>query len=363
MTHFRDTYARINLQAIRDNLDVLYTKAQKPMIAVIKANAYGHGYKEVASAIKDHPHVAMFAVATIKEAIDLRECGVSQDILVLGPIPINDLTLAIEYDISLALFSFDYLETIKKLHHGTKPVKVHIAIDTGMNRIGFKSRAELEQVLRAIDPDVIDAEGIFTHFATADGPESESDNASYEAQLQLFKDIVGTLRFRYIHCDNTAAMMFHHSGYGNLVRAGIGMYGVDPRSVDNSELTQAMSLFTRVAMIKTTPKGEKIGYGLTYEAKEDERIATLPIGYADGFIRRNQGRQVWINGKFYDIVGRVCMDQCMVKVDDNVHVGDKVEIFGEHLSLARMAEELGTIAYEITCLISPRVERNYEDKI
>jgi alanine racemase len=114
-------------------------------------------------------------------------------------------------------------------------------------------------------------------------------------------------------------------------------------------------------MIKKVPKGEKIGYGMTYTAQEDELIATLPIGYADGFIRANQGRKVFINGSYYPVVGRVCMDQCMVKVDENVHVHDEVEIFGEHISLAKMAKELDTIPYEITCLLSLRVEREYEE--
>ena len=155
-------------------------------------------------------------------------------------------------------------------------------------------------------------------------------------------------------------MMFHHSDYGNLTRIGIAMYGVDPRGEENSDLKQAMSLYTKVAMVKVVPKGEKIGYGMTYTADEDQYIATLPIGYADGFTRANQGREVYINGHYYPVIGRVCMDQCMVKVDENVKPGDDVEIFGEHISLAKMAKEINTIPYEIICLISPRVERIYE---
>ena len=138
------------------------------------------------------------------------------------------------------------------------------------------------------------------------------------------------------------------------------MYGNDPAGNETEELKQVMSLYTKVALVKEVKKGEHIGYGYTYEADEDCLIATLPIGYADGFIRLNQGRNVYINGKEYPIVGRICMDQMMVKVDDHVKVHDQVEIFGDHISLARMAKELNTIHYEITCLVSERVEREYQ---
>lgn len=359
-TRYRDTFATVKLSNLEKNIATIYEKEQKPLIAIIKANAYGHGYKEVANEIKDNPHIALFGVATLKEAVDLRELGVRQDILVLGAIPLEDLSIAIEKDITLPLFSFDFLEKIQALHHGDQPVKVHIAIDSGMNRIGFKSREEYEQAMRAIDPNKIAVEGIFTHFATADEPDNEAQNQNYEKQLALFKSIVGNNKFKYIHCDNSAAMMFHKSNFGNLGRIGIALYGVDPRGCENDELKQVMSLYSRVAMIKRVPKGEKIGYGMTYTTNDDELIATIPIGYADGFIRANQGRDVYINGHYYPIVGRVCMDQCMVKVDENVHVHDQVEIFGEHISLSKMAAELHTIPYEITCLISPRVERVYE---
>ena len=145
-----------------------------------------------------------------------------------------------------------------------------------------------------------------------------------------------------------------------MARLGIAMYGVEPNGEESNELKQVMSFYTKVAMIKKVSKGEKIGYGMTYEADTDILVATLPVGYADGLIRSNQGREVYINGNYYPIIGRVCMDQCMIKVDENVKLGDIVEIFGEHISLAKMAKELKTIPYEITCLISPRVERIYK---
>ena len=237
---------------------------------------------------------------------------------------------------------------------------MHIKIDTGMNRIGLKTKTEFEDVLRNYPKDIFQIDGVFTHFATADDP---LQNDAYENQLNMFYDIVGDHQFRYIHCQNSASMMYHHEEKSNLARIGIAMYGVDPAGEESVHLKQVMSLYSRVVMIKKIKKGEKIGYGLTYTAPEDEYIATLPIGYADGFIRANQGRDVYIQGKYYPIVGRVCMDQMMVKVDEHIKVHDEVEIFGDHMTLSRMAKELKTIPYEIVCLISERVERIYQPTV
>lgn len=358
VTHYRDTYALIRLDYLKDNVDTLFQRVQKPMMAIIKANAYGHGYQQVANVLKDHQNISMFGVATLKEAIDLRKMGIKQDILILGAIPLDDLHLAIQYDITLSLFSLAYLKEIMRLYQGDKPVKVHIKIDTGMNRIGVKTKADFETILAACTNDIFQVDGVFTHFATADDSEQED---AYNQQLEMFYDIVGEHQFQYIHCQNSAAMMYHYDEKSNLARIGIAMYGVDPAGDESEQLKQVMSLYTKVVMVKKIKKGEKIGYGLTYTALEDEYIATLPIGYADGFIRANQGRQVYINGHYYTIVGRVCMDQIMVKVDESVKEHDEVEIFGEHISLASMAKELGTIPYEITCLLSERVEKVYKD--
>lgn len=357
MVHFRDTFAVIQLDKLKDNVNTLYEKVQKPMMAIIKANAYGHGYQQVADVLKDNPLIAMFGVATLKEAIDLRKAGVDKDILVLGAIPLEDLDMVVDYDITLTLYSKEYLQEIIYLFHHHKPVKVHIKIDSGMNRLGFKTKEEFENILALCPQHIFQIDGVFTHFATADDP---SQDEAYFKQLETFKKIVGNHQFKYMHCQNSAAMMYHESIPTNLARIGIAMYGVDPAGEECEDLKQVMSLYTKVAMIKTVRKGEHIGYGYTHQAEEDEIIATLPIGYADGFIRANQGRHVYINGKEYPIVGRVCMDQMMVKVDESVKVHDLVEIFGEHISLARMAKELNTIPYEITCLVSERVERIYK---
>ena len=154
-------------------------------------------------------------------------------------------------------------------------------------------------------------------------------------------------------------MAYHHDDRSNLGRIGIIMYGIDPAGNETKEFKQVMSLYSKVALIKKIKAGDRVGYGLTYTADEDEYLATIPIGYADGLIRKNQGRNVYINGKYFEIVGRVCMDQIMVRVDESIKEGDKVEIFGAHISLASMARELETIPYEIICLITKRVDRLY----
>lgn len=352
----RDTYAIINLDNLKFNVDLVYKQFKKPLMAVIKADAYGHGYKEVASFLKDIDYIEMFAVATLPEAIELRELGVTKGILILGEIPTSkeDIDLAFQYDISLTMVSVDYLKLLNEIVDPGKQLRVHIKLDTGMHRIGLTSKDELRTLLKMIDPDKFNVEGIFTHFATADGDEIE-----YEKQYRLFYDMIGNCRFKYIHCCNSAAMIYHGDDKSNIGRLGITMYGCSPAGNEGEPYKQVMSLYTKVAMIKIIEAGAKVGYGLTYTAKQKEYIATLPIGYADGLIRKNQGRKVYINGKYFEIVGRVCMDQMMVRVDDSVKIGDRVEIFGDHISLESMAKDLDTISYEILCLVSKRVPRVY----
>lgn len=351
----RDTYAMINLKYLKENIETIYKRFKRPLMAVIKADAYGHGYKEVASYIKDLDYIEMFAVATLQEAIELRELGITKGILILGAVPTTkeEIELAINYDISLTMISLEYMYHLQTLI-SNKPLKIHIKLDTGMQRIGLTSKKELEDMLQTIDRKKFVLEGIFTHYATADGEE-----AAFIKQQQLFYELVDQHKFKYIHCCNSAAMAYHQDNKSNLGRIGIVMYGIDPAGNESDCYKQVMSLFTRVSMVKKIKAGSRVGYGLTYTAKQDEYLATLPIGYADGIIRKNQGRKVYINGKYFEIVGRVCMDQMMVRVDESVKVGDEVEIFGNHISLASMAKDLDTIPYEIICLISKRVERIY----
>ena len=330
-----------------------YHHSHKPIMAIIKANGYGHGAKEVALAVEKMQEIAMFGVATLKEALDLRTSGIEKPILVLGAIRHQDVKIAIKHHITLTLFSLEYIDAIIQ-HVQDDQLEVHLKIDTGMNRLGFKDDKEIAQALARLQHHHVVITGVFTHYADAD--ENEED---YLLQLSRFKALTKHLNVPWIHASNSAATLYYDEDYTNMVRCGIAMYGVDPSGNENPELKQVMSLYTRVVMVKKIHRHEKVGYGLTYEAKQDEYIATLPIGYADGLIRLNQGRYVYIRGRTYEIIGRVCMDQMMVRVDETIQAGDLVEIFGDHIPLFQMAKELHTIPYEILCLLSERVERVY----
>ncbi len=359
MDNYRDTYAKVNLLALKRNVEYIYSKAKKPIMAIVKANAYGHGACEVALYIENMPCIAMFGVATLKEGIELRNKGIKKDILVLGATRKEDLNLASQYDITISIFSMEFLSEIIDVDLKSL-LKAHIKLDTGMNRIGLKGCDELNRALLKLkDKKNIEIEGVFTHYGAAD-----ELNQTYDQQFNRFKEAVGNRQFKYIHAANTAGALYHVEDFTNLVRAGIAIYGMEPNGSDDTTLEQVMSLYTKVVMVKPLKKGEMVGYGFTYRARQDEWLATVPIGYADGIIRKNQNRHVCINGRYYQIVGRVCMDQMMIRVDSNVRVGDEVEIFGPHITLNQMSKELDTIPHEILCLLSSRVSRlYYEDKV
>lgn len=354
MEKYRDTYSEVNLQDIRDNLDYIYKTCEKPMLAVVKANAYGHGSKKVAAVCENNPHVQMFGVATLGEGVELRHAGIEKDILVLGATREEDAYIASDFDITINVFSVPFAKAIASCNF-QKSLKVHIKLDTGMNRIGLKTAQEFEEVLAILgtNPEII-IEGVFTHYGASD-----ELNRTYDDQFARFKEILKGHTFKYIHAANTAGALYHHETFTNMVRAGIAIYGIEPNGQEDTPLKQAMSLKSRITMVKPIKKGEKVGYGFTYTAKKDEYLATVPIGYADGLIRKNQNRMVYIQGRYYQIVGRICMDQMMVRVDEHVAVGDEIEIFGPHISLNQMAKELDTIPYEILCLVSERVKRIY----
>ncbi len=352
MESYRDTYCVIYLDRLRDNLDCIYKIFKKPMYAVVKANAYGHGVKQVMDIVDDLPYIQGYCFATLKEAIDMREAGFTKSMLVIGTIREQDLIHASEHDVTITIFDKAIARIVSKVNF---PIKVHIKIDTGMNRIGIHEKREFEEVLSLLEANpYVDVEGVFTHYATADDDFAIAHQAS-----ERFKDIIGDHKFSVVHASNSAAILRLPDDYTNCGRIGIAMYGIDPMNEYDIAIKPIMELYTSVMMVKKIHKGEHVGYNYTYQASEDEYIATLPIGYGDGFIRRNQGRNVYINGKEYPIVGRVCMDQTMVRVDATIKEGDQVEIFGSHITIDRMAKELETIPYEILCLLTPRVERKY----
>ncbi len=348
---YRKTWMEVNLDAIVHN--VRYTKdlCRKKYIAVLKADAYGCGDIQVMNAVLEGG-ADMIAVSSLDEAMMLRNGGYDGKLLILGATDAEDVSVIIQNHISIAAYSNEWIQEV--IQHDIRGLFIHLAVDTGMNRIGFKNQRDLMHAFSTLKEHGCIMEGIFTHFYCSD----QKDHVLTNRQFALFKEAVNTLDypFEWIHCDNSDATIFFKDDLSNACRVGISLYGISPYS---DQLQNAISLYTEVAMTKNVNASETIGYGATYTTTSKECIATLPIGYADGLVRKNQNRLVYVDGQFAPIVGRICMDQCMIRLSKNVKPGTVVEIFGPHISLEKMAEELDTIPYEIICLITDRVTRRY----
>ncbi|WP_045519269.1 alanine racemase [Neobacillus niacini] len=365
---YRDTWAEIDLDCILSNVTSV-KKLLPPkvdIIAVVKANGYGHGDVQVAESALE-AGATYLAVAFMDEAIALRNKGIQAPILVLGATRPEDVELAVKFNITITVFQMEWVKAAQSYLPLDKMLRVHIKLDTGMGRIGVRTKEELAAVVQMIsNDDRIEIEGIFTHFATAD----EVDLTYFEKQIKLFHDLLSVLKERpkYIHCSNSAAALRFSKANFNAVRLGIAMYGLTPSPEIEHELPfplkEAFSLRSRLVHVKKLDKGDKVSYGATYETEDEEWIGTIPIGYADGWIRRLQGQEVLVEGKRVPIVGRICMDQCMVKLPYAVPVGTTVTLIGkqndEFISVNEIARKLETINYEVPCIISNRVPRLYK---
>ncbi|MGN7178174.1 alanine racemase [Paenibacillus sp. FSL R5-0490] len=364
---YRDTWAEINLDHISYNVESMkkHVKEGAKIIAVVKANGYGHGDAAVAKAALE-AGASSLAVATLDEAIALRMKKIEAPILVMGASRPEHAGEAASNNISLTVFQQEWLvKAAEYVENGT--LNIHIKLDTGMGRLGIRSRDELAGIESVIKRDKrFLLEGVFTHFATADS----LDNAYFETQLSRFEEMIGWLEVlpKYVHTSNSAAGLRFPKAHMNAVRMGISMYGLSPsmeiKHVLPFELKEAFSLHTSIVHVKKLHKGEKVSYGATYEAQEDEWVATLPIGYADGWIRKLQGQEVLAEGVRVPIVGRICMDQCMIKIPHEMPAGTKVTLIGEQgkekIPVDEIAEKLETINYEVTCMVSSRVPRIYK---
>ena len=366
------TWAEINLDNINFNLNNIkkLLKEDTKICTVLKANAYGHGSVEIAKFL-ENKNVDYFAVARLEEAIELRENNIKMPILCLGFVPEESLEYAIKNNITLTIYS---LETAKKLNDISEKIgvnaNIHIKIDTGMSRIGFEVNEEsIDQIIKIANLKNLYIEGIYTHFAKSD----EIDKDFTYKQVNRFKFIIDNLEKKGInipikHVSNSAAIMDLPNLNFNMVRCGIVLYGCYPSDEvikDRLQLKPAMTLKTRVSHIKELKEGTGISYGLRYKTRKQEKIATIPIGYADGFTRMQNNPKVSINNEVFNVVGRICMDQCMVRIDKDIDIkiGDEVIIFGEsNISADDIAKDLGTINYEILCMVSRRVDRIYKER-
>ncbi len=361
----RDTYAEINLNHLEYNIATLRAAADKPLMAVVKADGYGHGAPQVAKKAWECG-IEWMAVSNPDEALEIREICPEARILVLSSVLDKACEQMTEFGISVAAYLPEHIAAMQKAAETVgKPALVHLKADTGMGRIGFATDEELEAVLNELKacPDVV-CEGLFTHFATAD----EADLSFAKAQLKRYNEIrekVLAAGFTPIcHAANSAATVSLPEAHFDLCREGIAMYGYAPSGEINMKgivLKPVMTLKSYISHIKTVHKGDSVSYGRIYIAEEDRVIATVPAGYADGYLRALSGKGfAVVNGSRAEQVGRVCMDQTMFDVTGmDVKVEDEIELFGENVPADQLASLAGTISYELLTGITKRVPRVY----
>ncbi len=351
----RETYAEINLKNILENyLSIKKRIGSKNIIPVVKANAYGHGVIEVVDFLYSN-NVDYFAVSTLEEALEIRKSFNKVRILVMGVVQSKYFNLASENNITLTISNNDQLSDLEQ---NKSTLKVHIKVDTGMNRLGFKSDDELVKALKILNSNNnVRIEGIYTHFSTAD-----IDFEYYKFQLDRFKYVLKILDFDFdmVHVSNSSSAIKYEEdlSFTTHVRLGISLYGLT-LDEDTTFLKNTYKLITHISEIKQLKKGDKVGYGATYTALQDELIGILPIGYADGFIRKNRDSFVEIKEKRYSIIGTICMDQMFIKIDESITKKDNVILFGNLITIDEVASRLDTINYEIICQISYRVPKIY----
>ncbi|WP_435922150.1 alanine racemase [Paenibacillus sp. DYY-L-2] len=375
---YRPTQAVIDLDALYSNYTELRQglPAGMKFLACVKANAYGHGAVIIARELERYG-ADYLSVAFLDEALELRRAGIKLPILVLGYTPPHGLAAAWEHDITLTLFSEEVLEAIKALDASNFPhkLKVHIKIDSGMGRLGLLPGAEaVEFVRRVMEIPHVEVEGLFTHFATAD----EEDKSYTLEQYRRFQDVAGALRengfqIPIIHTGNSAIAIDLPELSCQMVRVGIALYGLYPSEEvkkDRIKLRPILSLKTEVVRVKKLPPHSTVSYGARYVTGREESIATLPIGYADGYSRMLGGKaQVLIRGRRVPVVGTICMDQCMVSLQpladeaEEIQAGEEVVLIGQQsggiITAGELASALGTIPYELICMLAHRVPRAY----
>lgn len=348
---YRETWAEIDLDALQENIRLCEAWTKKAVFAVIKANGYGHGDEFIARKALQ-AGAAMLMVSSMDEAMSLRNKKIDGDILILGFVHPKDVRLAKKNNIRLTVTSLDWLKQIVK-----SPVEgliVHVKFDTGMNRLGAKEADEVHEILRLCDTHKMIVEGIFTHFASSD----EEDNRLTNKQFEKFERLLDDLKrdFKWIHCANTDAALHFKENRCNATRLGLAIYGY---STYHNDLRPVMRLYSKIVHIKQVPAGETISYGATYSPSETEWIATIPIGYADGWNRKHQGDVAYIGEEPCEYVGRICMDQTMLKLQNYHPVDTIVELIGDHADVVKMAKRMDTIPYEILTQVSDRIPKVY----
>lgn len=373
MKQYHRVHAEINIDYIEDNLKAIknYVGYDKEIMVVIKADGYGHGAIPIARQLYE-AGIDSIGVATLQEAVALRKYGIKIPILILGYSPEEEYNDLIDYDIIQTVYKPSMVKGISDMAvKAGKKAKIHIKIDTGMTRLGFypdeDSVIQIEEIYKLPN---IEIEGIFTHFAQAD----DSDRTYTEQQIRLYNEFIKKLEDKGIiipkkHASNSAGLIEYKEAHFDMVRAGIALYGLYPSNDvdhDRLKLKPSLSLISNIIFLKDVPSGVSVSYGSTYVTDRQCKIATIPVGYGDGFPRSlsSKGR-VLIRGQYAPIIGRICMDQFMVDVTDieGVSDGDEAVLIGKQGDNEITVEEIagidGTINYEIVCQLGKRIPRVY----
>ncbi|HLO01521.1 MAG TPA: alanine racemase [Symbiobacteriaceae bacterium] len=362
----RPTWVEVDLDAIAANVQTLKACAPNSMLmAVVKANAYGHGVVQVAKAAVQ-AGAEWLGVASVEEGMELRRAGITTPCLILGHVQPGQADNTLLYDLRPTVYQMEVVQECSKWARAyRRKMALHVKVDTGMGRVGLPPEQVVAFIKQVNSLPMLEVEGLFTHFAVADEPENPMTGAQISRYNQVLADLEAEgIQIPIRHTCNSAGIMIHPSGHYDMVRAGIAMYGMppDPQVKWPVELKPALTWKTRISFLKEVEAGAPLSYGGTYRPTERERIAVLPVGYADGLSRNLSNRGVLlVNDHPCPIVGRVCMDQTLIRIPDGVEaqVGDDVIIIGPGQPAHALAQMLGTINYEIVCDIGPRVPRFY----
>lgn len=366
---YRNTWAEINLAAIGHNIQQLKNVLPENhrMMTVIKADGYGHGSVEVAE-IAINQGIDYLVVALLEEAVVLRQANIDVPILVIGRVDPQYVSIAAAYDITLTVYD---LEWVQAVHEKSFPqsLSIHLEFETGMNRTGIQTPEQIQEIVDAVmNSNQVYITGAYMHFATAD----DIGTLQYEKQRHRYEYMLQTLKRYYshpiiTHIGNSAAGIQYPDDMLQYTRFGVAIYGLYPskavKTLESVDLQQAFSLYSELVQVKKISPGDCVSYGATYCAEKEEWIGTIPIGYADGWSRNLQGFYVLIDGKRMPIIGRICMDSMMVKLDKPYEVGEQVTLIGqdqdEVIRMDDIADYLETINYEIPCMLTARIPRVY----
>lgn len=365
------TWAEIDLDALKYNFENIKSvlKPETKIMSVVKTDAYGHGYEECCRTLLECGTYA-FAVATLSEAKQVRKICPDTPILILSAIQKEDMAELIRYDIMPTITDTDNCIALsKEAEKANKTVKIHIKADTGMSRIGFVAddKSTPSNILKISKLPNIEINGIFSHFACADEENPEYTYMQFDRFLKLIAELEDLgIKIPIKHIANSAAIMMYPEMQLDMVRPGIILYGYYPSDeVDKKRLSikPVMTVKSRITLVKEAEKGVGVSYGKEYITDRKTKIATVPVGYGDGYLRALKNKaKMELSGELCDVVGRICMDQCMIDVTNvnNISIGDEVTVFGNgKITADSVANWLGTISYEVLCLVASRVPKIY----